>query len=223
MVASFFMGLKLKNIDLIWGTSPPIFQGMTAWALARLKRVPFLFEVRDLWPAFAISAGVLKNGILIRASEWLEKFLYRGADRVMVNSPGYIDHVKNKGAEQIELLTNGVDVGMFDPAQRGESFRASHHLQDKFALLYAGAHGMSNDLEILLDSAKLLEDSPNIHILLLGDGKEKANLQAKAQKMGLKNLSFLPSVPKNEMAEAIAGADACLAPSFPPRAKASSG
>jgi len=211
MVDSFFMGLKLKNIDLIWGTSPPIFQGMTAWALARLKRVPFLFEVRDLWPAFAISAGVLKNGILIRASEWLEKFLYRGADRVMVNSPGYIDHVKNKGAEQIELLTNGVDVGMFDPAQRGESFRASHHLQDKFTFLYAGAHGMSNDLESLLDSAKLLEDSPNIHILLLGDGKEKANLQAKAQKMGLKNLSFLPSVPKNEMAEAIAGADACLA------------
>ena len=75
MASSFIMGLRVKNVDLIWGTSPPIFQGFTAWALSRLKGIPFLFEVRDLWPAFAISVGVLKNGILIRASEWLERFL----------------------------------------------------------------------------------------------------------------------------------------------------
>ena len=211
MASSFFIGLKVKEVDLIWGTSPPIFQGITAWGLARLKRIPFLFEVRDLWPAFAISAGVLKNGILIRASEWLEKFLYRGADRVMVNSPGYITHVQNKGARHVELVPNGADVGMFDPARRGESFRESHNLQDKFILLYAGAHGMSNDLEIVLGAAKLLEKSSNIQILLLGDGKEKANLQAQAKKMALENLYFLPSVPKNEIADVLAGADACLA------------
>lgn len=87
MVSSFWAGLKVKQVDLLWGTSPPIFQGITAWALARLKGVPFLFEVRDLWPAFAEEVGVLRNPLLIRLSEWLERFLYRNADLVMVNSP----------------------------------------------------------------------------------------------------------------------------------------
>jgi hypothetical protein len=77
MASSFFAGLGVKNVDLVWGTSPPIFQGVTAWALARLKGVPFLFEVRDLWPTFAIAVGVLKNPLLIKLSLWLERFLYR--------------------------------------------------------------------------------------------------------------------------------------------------
>jgi hypothetical protein len=81
MVSSFIAGLQVKQVDLVWGTSPPIFQGVTAWLLARLKRVPFLFEVRDLWPAFAVAVGVLRNPILIKASLWLERFLYKHADR----------------------------------------------------------------------------------------------------------------------------------------------
>ena len=89
MASSFITGLRVKDVDLVWGTSPPIFQGVTAWALARLKGVPFLFEIRDLWPAFAEAVGVLTNPILITASRWLERFLYRRADQVMVNSPGF--------------------------------------------------------------------------------------------------------------------------------------
>ncbi len=211
MVSSFIEGLKIKDVDLIWGTSPPIFQGITAWALARLKRIPFLFEVRDLWPAFAISVGVLKNGFLIRLSEWLERFLYRAADRIMVNSPGYITHVQNKGASQVELVPNGVDVGMFDPGGRGESFRQSHNLNNKFVILYAGAHGMSNDLTVVLDAAEILRADKNIQIVLLGDGKEKANLRAQAEKMALENVSFIASVPKSEMANALSASDACIA------------
>ncbi|MBT3322251.1 MAG: glycosyltransferase family 4 protein [Anaerolineae bacterium] len=211
MASSFIEGLKVKDIDLIWGTSPPIFQGITAWALARLKRIPFLFEVRDLWPAFAISVGVLKNSFLIRISEWLERFLYRAADRVMVNSPGYITHVQGLGAKRVELVPNGVDAGMFAPAQRGETFRQSHNLNDKFVILYAGAHGMSNDLGVVLDAAENLREEKNIQIVLLGDGKEKANLQAQAEKMALENISFITSVPKSGMADALAASDACLA------------
>ena len=104
MISSFWIGLGVKNVDLVWGTSPPIFQGVTAWLLARLKRARFLFEVRDLWPQFAVAAGVLKNPILIQMSEWLERFLYRRADRVMVNSPGFIDHVTSSRSE-----TSGID------------------------------------------------------------------------------------------------------------------
>ncbi len=98
MFSSFWLGLGVKNVDVVWGTSPPIFQGVTAWALARLKGARFLFEVRDLWPQFAVAVGVLKNPLLIRASEWLERFLYRHADLVMVNSPAFIDHVQSRGA-----------------------------------------------------------------------------------------------------------------------------
>jgi hypothetical protein len=84
MASSFLAGLRVRDVDLVWGTSPPIFQGVTAWALARLKRVPFLFEIRDLWPAFAVGVGVLRQPLLIRASLWLERFLYRRADLLMV-------------------------------------------------------------------------------------------------------------------------------------------
>ncbi len=123
MVSSFLAGLRVKNIDLVWGTSPPIFQGATAWLLARLKRVPFLFEVRDLWPAFAIAVGVLRNPLLIRASLWLERFLYRHADRVMVNSPGFIQHVIKRGAGWVELIPNGAEPEMFYPQANGQAFR----------------------------------------------------------------------------------------------------
>ena len=222
MLSSFLIGLRVKNVDLVWGTSPPIFQGVTAWILARLKRVKFLFEVRDLWPEFAIAVGVLKNPVVIRLSEWLERFLYKHADQIIVNSPGFIDHVKTRGGRQVELIPNGADPEMFKPADNGLTFRHSHGLDDMFVALYAGAHGMSNDLDVVLDAAKIIQSSTfsteelrtlsrKIQIVLLGDGKEKAALQRRASEMGLTNLTFLPSVPKNEMPIVLAGTDACIA------------
>jgi len=213
MASSFWLGLGVKNVDVVWGTSPPIFQGVTAWALARLRGAKFLFEVRDLWPQFAVAVGVLTNPILIRMSEWLERFLYRRADRVMVNSPGFWEHVEARGAKRVELVPNGADPSMFDPNDDGIKFRQSYKLQDKFVVLYAGAHGMSNDLGVVLEAAKMLQQVTvtSIQIVLLGDGKEKANLQAQADAMGLTNVTFAPSVPKAEMAGALAAADSCIA------------
>jgi glycosyltransferase involved in cell wall biosynthesis len=214
MLSSFIAGLGVKNVDLVWGTSPPIFQGLTAWLLARLKCVPFLFEVRDLWPAFAIAVGVLKNPLLINMSLWLERFLYCHADRVVVNSPGYVAHVSERGARRVELVPNGADPRMFDPAGPGDRFRSANRLEDKFVVLYAGAHGMSNDLGVALEAARILQDSPetsDVVVTFLGDGKEKPALQKQAAEMGLANVLFLPPVPKAEMAAALAGADACLA------------
>ncbi|MFH2038139.1 MAG: glycosyltransferase family 4 protein, partial [Chloroflexota bacterium] len=211
MVSSFIAGLSVHKVDLVWGTSPPIFQGFTAWLLAGLKGVPFLFEVRDLWPEFAIAVEVLTNRALIRLSLWLESFLYRHADRVIINSPGYETHVRQRGARHVELVPNGADPAMFDPLDRGETFRNLHHLNDKYVVLYAGAHGMSNDLGVLLESAHLLSDLPGIQIVLLGDGKEKANLQAQAAALNLSNVSFIASVPKDEITGAMAASDACVA------------
>lgn len=211
MLSSFWLGLGVQGVDLVWGTSPPIFQGVTAWVLARLKGARFLFEVRDLWPQFAVAVGVLRNPLLIRASEWLESALYRHSDRVMVNSPGFRAQVEARGAKCVTLVPNGADPAMFNPHDRGEDFRRAHDLEGRFVVTYAGAHGMSNDLQVVLQAARLLVNSPHVHLVFLGDGKEKPALMARASEMGLKNLTFLPPVPKHGIPSALAGADACLA------------
>jgi len=211
MISSFLVGLSVKQVDLVWGTSPPIFQGVTAWLIARIKGVRFLFEVRDLWPAFASAAGVLRNPSLIRLSEGLERFLYRHADRVMVNSPGFIEHVSRNGARWVELVPNGADPSMFDPHQNGSRMRQQWGLEGEFVVLYAGAHGLSNDLEVVLQSANILRDEPHIRFVLVGDGKEKFRLIRQAEEMGLTNVIFMPPVAKKEMSEILSAADACLA------------
>lgn len=210
MASSFLIGLGVKKVDLVWGTSPPIFQGATAWLLARLKGAPFLFEVRDLWPIFAIQVGVLRNPLLISLSEWLERFLYRRADQIMVNSPGFIEHVRSRGARKVALVPNGADTGMFNPTSDGKAFRQAHGLENKFVALYAGAHGISNDLGVVLQAGQLLAEREDIVLVLLGDGKEKPALMAQAEQIGLNNVIFLPPVPKAEMAQALAAADACI-------------
>ncbi len=211
MLSSFGAGLRVRDVDLVWGTSPPIFQGVTAWMLARLKGAAFLFEVRDLWPEFAVAVGVLTNPLLIRASERLERFLYRRADTLVVNSPGFVEHVRRRGARRVELVPNGADTRMFDPQAEGRAFRAAHGLEGKFVALYAGAHGLSNDLDVVLEAAVLLRDAPQVVIVLLGDGKEKARLQRRAAALGLDNVHFADSIPKTEMPAALAAADACIA------------
>lgn len=211
MISSFINGLFVRQVDVVWGTTPPIFQGPTAWLLARLKGVPFLLEVRDLWPAFAVAVGVLKNKFLIRLSEGLERFLYRHADQVVVNSPGFIPHVTERGAQHVVLVPNGADPEMFDPESDGLKFRRKFGLEGRFVVLYAGAHGLSNDLGVLLDAAELLRDQPEIRIVLLGSGKEKPRLRIEADQRQLDYVMFLPPVPKLDMPEALAAADACLA------------
>jgi len=211
MLSSFWAGLRVRHVDLVWGTSPPIFQGVTAWLLARLKGAAFLFEVRDLWPEFAVAVGVLTNPFLIRASEWLERFLYHRADTLVVNSPGFVEHVRRRGARRVELVPNGADTRMFDPQADGRAFRTAHGLADRFVALYAGAHGLSNDLDVVLEAAARLRDAPRIAIVLLGDGKEKTRLQRRAAEMGLDNVHFAASIPKTEMPSALAAADACIA------------
>jgi glycosyltransferase involved in cell wall biosynthesis len=141
----------------------------------------------------------------------LEKFLYRHADQVVVNSPGFIDHVRERGARNIECIPNGADTDMFDPELNGDEFRQKYDLVGKFIALYAGAHGMSNDLEVILQAAVTLSTQSDLVFVFVGDGKEKPALIQKAKEMGLKNVIFTPSVPKSEMPQVLASANACIA------------
>lgn len=211
MLSSLWYALTLQAPDVIWGTSPPIFQVITAWLVAKLKRKPLLFEVRDLWPAFAVQVGVLRNRFLIAASEWLERFLLRQADLLVVNSPGFVSHVRQRGAKRIEIIPNGSDVDLFSVPEDENDFRQAHGLEGKFVVLYAGAHGLSNDLDQVLAAAEELRTVSEIVLVLVGDGKEKPRLQQKAVASGLTNVLFLPPVAKSDIAKVIHGADVCLA------------
>lgn len=210
-LSAFFAGLRVRRVDVVWGTTPPIFQAVSAWALVRLKRARFVLEVRDLWPAFAVAVGVLHNRILIALSEWLERFLVRRADRIVINSPGFEAHITQRGGKDLRVVPNGADAAMFDPSADGVDFRKAHALNDKFIVLYAGAHGLSNDLGIVLEAAELLKADSNIALVLVGDGKDKPALQVEAARRQLRNLHFVAPLPKAQMAAALAAADACLA------------
>jgi glycosyltransferase involved in cell wall biosynthesis len=128
----------------------------------------------------------------------------------MANSPGFVEHMSSHGARRVLVIPNGADPAMFDPDADGSELRRKLGLEGKFVVLYAGAHGVSNDLQVVLEAARLLADT-DIRLVLLGDGKEKAALQRQAARMRLTNVIFADPVPKGEMPLALAAADACIA------------
>ncbi len=211
MFSSFFCALNVKDIDLVWGTSPNIFQAWTAWLTARCKRKPFLLEIRDLWPEFAVAMGALKNPLLIRLSLGLEKFLYRHADKIIVNSPGFISHIERLSGRTPLLVPNGSDAAMFDPDDDGAEFRQRYGLEKAFIVMYSGAHGPANDLETVLGAAELLRDEPEIRFVFVGSGKDKPRLEALREERKLDNVLFTPPVSKDEIASVMAASNAGLA------------
>lgn len=213
MLSAFWRGLRLRGVDVVWGTSPPLFQGCSAWALARLKRAPWLFEIRDLWPEFAIEIGALRSRTLIGLSRWLERFLYRRASRLVVNSPAFAPFLEQAGAaaEKVVTVPNGVDTERFHAEAPAAGLRQAHGLEGKFLALYAGAHGVANDLWQVLQAADALKQDPGIVFVLLGDGAEKSQLMAHAQAHGLRNVLFLPPISKHGIPGVLVEADCGIA------------
>jgi len=213
-IGSFLAALKVHKADLFWGTSPPIFQALTAYAVSRLRRKPFLLEIRDLWPEFAVGMGILRNLILIGMAEALKKFLYRHADVIVVNSPGFIPYVTKHGVskEKIKLIPNGVDVSMFNVClEKVDKIKKELNPEGKFVVLYTGAHGPANDLGTVIEAAERLKDYSDILFLFVGDGKNKLALVEKAKSLSLQNVVFLPAQPKQKMPEILAASNICIA------------
>lgn len=212
MGSSILASLKAGRPDLVMGTSPPIFQGVSAWLVSLIRRKPFLLEIRDLWPEFAIDMGVLRNKTLIAWSRRLEGFLYSRADHLLVNSPAYREYLleKNLPPHKISLVANGADPEAFDPNATGTPFRSKWAPGAQFVVTYAGALGLANDISTLIETAALLRDT-GVKILIVGDGKERINLERQAKERELENVSFVGTVSKTEMPEVLAASDAGLA------------
>jgi glycosyltransferase involved in cell wall biosynthesis len=210
---SFLAAVSGAKPDVVIGTSPPPLQPLSALMAARWHGAPFLFEIRDLFWEYAVQTGAVKANAVVNAAHRFEDWLCRSADHLLVNSPGFIPHLVQHGnrEDKIALIPNGADIDQFHPGAARRSVWEPYGCQDKFIILYAGAHGMLNDLDTLLDAAVFLRDYPDIRICLIGDGKEKPTLMQRARCMDAHNVVFIPPQPKSAMPAFVASADVCVA------------
>jgi glycosyltransferase involved in cell wall biosynthesis len=213
MLTAVLFGLpRLGSIDVVIGSSPTLFSALSAWLIARIKRVPFVLEVRDLWPEAIVELGLMQPGLGVRLLEGLARFLYRRADCVVLVTQAFADRLAAQGVPRAKLavIPNGADTHLFSPgAASGEATRAALGLNGRFVVAYVGSHGLSHGLGAVLDAAQA---QPDVTFLLVGDGAERERLLAERDRRQLRNVVMRPSVSKAEVPGLYAAADACLVP-----------
>jgi glycosyltransferase involved in cell wall biosynthesis len=204
MLAGTMAALFVRRIDVVVATSPQFFTALAGFLVGFLKRRPWVFELRDLWPESIKAVGAMKDGAALRFLVRLETFLYRRADAIVCVTQAFRRHLIERGiaANKISVVTNGVSLGQFMPRARPEELAKAYGLSNCFVAGYIGTHGMAHGLDTLLDAAALLASVPeasNIRIAFLGDGAEKDRLKGRAE--GMTNVVFLESVAKSEVAD----------------------
>lgn len=205
---AFWLGLRQRDVAVVYGSSPHLLAALAAWGVAALKRRPFVMEVRDLWPQVLVDMGQLsESSLLFRALRRLETFLYARAKAVIVMAEGSVDALAALGVprELIHYIPNAADPEDFEPTASREALRARYGFE-RFTAIYTGAHGPANGLDLLLDAAAEVADLP-IDIIMVGGGVLKDSLVARARTEGLSNVRFLDPVPKEEIPDLLAAAD----------------
>ena len=204
MFASFLASLLVRQVDVVVGTSPQFFTVCAAYMTGLLKRVPWVFELRDIWPESIRVVGAMKQSKVLDLLEQVELFLYRKSSAIVSVTHAFRNSLIRRGVdgEKIHVVTNGVDVSRFSPRNKGAELLRKHDLQGKFVVGYIGTHGLAHALATLLDAAKALKAAPDgdrFRIILLGDGANKAALRQRAQTEGLDNVIFVDSVSKDQV------------------------
>lgn len=201
--------------DVVFATSPPLFVGAAGLALHWLKRAPFVFEVRDLWPELAVALGELSNPRAVAWAGKLAELCYNQASRIVVVTEGDRQQLLARGysANKLALIPNGANTEMFQrqPAL-GAQFRLEHGLDDAFVVVYAGIHGIAQGLKTLLEAAFILQNSLDIRFVLVGEGPVKAELQNLRAELGLDNVLMLPEQPRSTIPAILSAADAAIVP-----------
>lgn len=216
-VSAAVRGLALALPDVIIATSPQLLVGLAGWWLAFSRRVPFVFEVRDLWPESlkAVGAGT-EDSMLYHGLGAVAGFLYQRADRIVVVTPAFKDHLMRRwrvSAEKIAIVENGVETDLFAPATPTAVHQVRDQLRarNKFLVSYIGTMGNAHGLETLLDAASALQhQNPNVLVLLVGEGAEKERIKALAESRALNNVRFLDQQPREKIPAIISASDACL-------------
>ncbi len=214
-VSSAITGLFLARPDVLIATSPQLLVALSGWWLAFVKRVPFVFEVRDLWPESLAAVGVgERNSLLILVLEWIAGFLYRRSDCIVVVTDAFkaflIEHW-NVPAGKIFVVENGVETDLFFPRPDRDAKRKELGAEGKFLICYTGTMGLAHGLETLIAAAAELQStSPQVQFLLVGEGADKERILAMAADSGLTNMTFLGQQPRETIPNFISAADACL-------------
>ena len=214
--SSTYAGLfKVKgDFDIILVTSPPLFVGITAVILSKVKRLPFVFEIRDLWPESAIDTGVLTNNIIIKLAFWFESYMYKHAKMINVLTPAFRDKLikfKNVPKEKIIFIPNGSDFSLAEDIQKDSTFNALEFkkqlgFENKFVITYVGAHGVANHLIQLIDAAEKLKETEVI-FQFIGAGMRKKDFIKEVNKRKLNNVIFREPVSKKEVFKYILASD----------------
>jgi glycosyltransferase involved in cell wall biosynthesis len=215
MISALVASLFLRRPDVLIATSPQFFCGWAGVAASWLRRVPFILEIRDIWPEGITAAGGMRNAK--RAVRWVEKMalaMYRAADHIVTVGDGYREILIEKGVarERISVVTNGVDRELFTLRSPDSELRRRYGLEDRFVCAYIGTIGMACGLDIVLRAARRLKQDPRSRVvfLLVGDGATRRRLEQEASRDGLDNVIFTGRQPKALMPDFLAVSDLCL-------------
>jgi glycosyltransferase involved in cell wall biosynthesis len=214
MLSAALAGCLTPKPDLIIATSPQFFCGWVGAFLARLRRRPFILEIRDLWPESIKVVGALRNPRLLAFLEWLEQRLYAAADHIVTVGWGYHQRLRERGAPvpKLSVIPNGVDGVQFAAHPTGASIRERYGLNGNFVCSYIGTAGLACGLDVVLRAAAKLNQrqAARVRFLIVGDGALLAKLRTGVQSAGLRNVVFTGRQPKEAMPEFLAASDACL-------------
>lgn len=211
-VAFGVAAFRRQRPDVALVYSPPLTLGLTALLLRLIRRVPFVINVQDLFPQSAIDLGVLRQPSLIKAARWLERFLYSRAGALSFHSRGNLEHAVGVGADRskCEVVHNCVDTAHLESEYDSTHYKGELGLDGRFIASFAGVMGYSQDLDVILETAKMFEDDGEVAFLLVGDGVEKERLVAKADSMDLPNVVWMPMQPRGRYPRILHSSDVCL-------------
>jgi glycosyltransferase involved in cell wall biosynthesis len=203
MFSGVIAGLFQRRPDIIVATSPQFFAALGAWLLAALRRKPFVFELRDLWPASIVAVGAMRDSWIIRRLEQLELFLYRRASRIVSVTEAFKQDLIGRGisADKIDVVINGADLQHYSPRAKDSELLERYDLRQQFVVGYLGTSGMAHALERVLEAAAILQNAGNSHIVFLfvGGGASWEKLQNELQRQQLGNVRMVPNQPKAMM------------------------
>lgn len=202
MLSAFAAGLFHRKPDVVIATSPQFFAAVGGWALAAVRRLPFVFELGDIWPASITAVGAMRESVLLRMLERLELFLYRRSTAVMALTHAFKTDLVRRGIppEKIVVVINGVDLSRYMPHEKDDELARTWRLQGKFVVGYIGTHGMAHALENVLDAAERLKSCSDVRFIFVGTGAAKEKLVRDAEERKLSNIVFIPPQPKESIA-----------------------
>ncbi len=212
---SLLVGLfKIEKQNIIICESPPLFLGITALILKFFKKSKLVFNVSDLWPESAEKLNIVNNKLLLGVSYKLEKLIYSKANLVSGQTQGIVKNISSRFSKvDTYWLPNGIDFNQYNISANGSGFRSDIGLNEAdFVLMYAGILGHAQGLEVILKSANITKNQPEIKYVIIGDGPEKQKLLLLSKELNLLNVKFIGNIPRSQMSSAIAACDAYIVP-----------